>query len=470
MSYRHCAFLVTIPHFIVGLLTLTSPFVGAQQPTPQDVGDTPAQAKKISKTVSAKETLSSASDIDFFRFQINKDSKNPESNPNGNLTVTFSQKAPPGNNPKSGWRIDFYNESDLANTLYTALLPETRLSTKFQVGIGIGIYYYKISSMDNAIFPAAEYTLKGSWEESLFYERESNDLSDSATAITVNETYFGNLSSATEMDFYRFSLQNPDLVTITLSQLAPGSDDKSGWTVSLLGGSNQPLEVPSTQQSATLQVNLQAGEHYLRIASFPLEEVQCNNEEESSTDTSKQVSVEKKGPVGRGYQILVHAASVPLPPKECALVTTYGQNPVTLRWVSFPTPCEVPIGWHNTTVIPEGFQTCPVCSAIPHAKYTLNDQGILDIPLLDLFDAGGNNLGLYTVQLQGIPGPSPSEFKLMGATPKTSPPPASSSATVPPSSEPSLSPTTTPSSETVPSPSETSILPSGETPPPTSSN
>ena len=40
----------------------------------------------------------------------------------------------------------------------------------------------------------------------------------------------------------------------------------------------------------------------------------------------------------------------------CIQKVTYAKNPVTLNWVIFPTPCDVPTGWLISSVKPKGFQ------------------------------------------------------------------------------------------------------------------
>ena len=43
----------------------------------------------------------------------------------------------------------------------------------------------------------------------------------------------------------------------------------------------------------------------------------------------------------------------------CAQVITYGQNPETSEWLTFPTPCEVPAEWETATVLPEEYEEEP---------------------------------------------------------------------------------------------------------------
>ncbi|NJO14319.1 MAG: hypothetical protein HC877_00800 [Thioploca sp.] len=138
--------------FICSLVTIV-PLTAMAQTLPLDAGNTPQEASSFRfGGRGSTESLSSPQDIDFFKFNINTDRKDPTHDTSGNLSVTFSQKAPPGANPQSGWRIDLYAQEDLANSLYTTTLLETSLKANFEQGLSPGIYYFKITSIDNTFF------------------------------------------------------------------------------------------------------------------------------------------------------------------------------------------------------------------------------------------------------------------------------------------------------------------------------
>lgn len=440
--------LATFPtSLVVGLLTATTPSTMMAQ---DNSNDTPATATRTSLNNRVTGTLASAKDVHFYSVAVNADKQNLAHDTSGNLTLTFSQKAPPGSNPKSGWRFDLYAESDLANSLYTLAWPETTLTTKLEIGLGVGKYYYKVSSLDSEVFPSAEYTIKGTWEESKFYEKSPNNSPDTATPIIPNQEYFGNLSLPDQVDFYRINLDNPDIVTISLTQKSPGSDPTTGWTFGLLNQPDQAVNMLSTEQSRSFQASLQPGVYYIRIEGFSLNQA-CKTSDKATGDTSTgssttpAASVEKKAPVGRRYQLLVSAPSAPKPVQECQTKITYGQNPMTQRWVSFPTPCDVPANWVTSETAPTGFKECPNSPICPHANYVLkaSKDGLLNLPQVDLKDEGGQVLGTYSAQLQEVPDQQPSQFKLLNASPiveKPATPPATTPATETPPSSPSGTP------------------------------
>lgn len=403
--------LASIPALsLFGVLSLAPSTVFAQE---ED--DTPEGAQRGRISGRVRDQLSSPTDIDFFGFTLRPDRDNPDNDTSGNITVHFSQEAPPGANPQSGWIIELFSEQDLANSLYTTTLPETSLSTRFEQGLSPGegrrgtIYYFKISSLDKTVFPDVEYTMSTSWEENTHYEKPPNDIPDDATPILPNQTYFGNLSDSEDIDFFRFSLEAPDVVTLVFEQNPPGGDPDVGWTFSLLGHQEQRVEIPSTNTTATLQASLDVGVHYLRVAPMVLtQEVKQGDEV-----TEQEV---KRAPKGRKYQITANVPSAPPPPTECPKVSVYGQHPQTQRWVAFPTPCEVPPGWFNTRTPPSEDEVCPS----PHATYLyepdvngVNQAGRLTIPLVDLLDGNRNPLFTYRVELQEVVGSAPPTFQLL---------------------------------------------------------
>jgi hypothetical protein len=373
----------------------------------EDAGDTPKEANKIGKNV--KETLLSTADLDFYKFAISTDRNNPDHDTSGKLIVTLSQAAP-SIRPDTGWQVKLFAETDLAHPLYTAVLPETSLQVEFEQGLSPGNYYFQVSSLDDTVFPEAEYTLAKLWEETPYYEKQPNDKAEDATAITVNQLYYGNLSSASDVDYYRFGLDAPEpAIIISLGQETPAFDSTIGWQLTLLTGANAPqtVEMPSNKMSVTLQANLDAGIHFIVVGALPQDEEPQDEEPQDEGTTTENEDIIENAPVGRRYQLKVEAPSVAPPPAQeaCPFVFTYGQNPQTNRWASFPTPCDVPAGWFSQQTAPDSFEVCPS----PHASYTLPQvdesgnitaPGRVKVPLLDFKDENGNTLVLRLELLQ----------------------------------------------------------------------
>lgn len=363
--------LPTVRYTLKGTLTVTI-----------EDNDRPIGSDRISINGKKTEALYFLGDLDFFNFAIRTDRDDPSRDTSGNLTVTLSQTAPPGANPESGWRLDLYAENDLGNSLHSVELPETSLSVQFEQGLSPGNYYLKISSLGEEAFPSKQYTLESSWEENAYYEKPYNEIPHSATAIQLDETYFGNLSEKTDVDFYRFGLLNADLITAHFTQENQGADSTIGWEVSLfseqdVGNPIQSIQVPITDLTAVLQANLGIGVYYIRVAAIQL--------------TDEEIDA----PVGKPYQILADALNFNQE-SPCPLATIFAQNPATQRWTAFPSSCEVPPGWNQTAIAPHGIEFCPS----PNPTFT--SDGLLTLPLVDAYDEENNALGIFAVQLQQV--------------------------------------------------------------------
>ncbi|MDM8564339.1 hypothetical protein QUF74_01650 [Candidatus Halobeggiatoa sp. HSG11] len=363
---------------ICGLLLISSPAIMAE-----DVGDTPADAKNVGTRAKVKETLVSPQDIDFYSFKI-RESREPQVDNSGNMTVAFSQKSPPGMNPNSGWKLELFSETDFTNVLYTAILPETSLEIEFQQGLSTGNYYYKVSSLDGAVYPTSEYSLISSWKTDEHYEKSPNDTPDDATFLRANETYMGNLSSAIDVDYFHFNLETADTVTITLNQDVPGIHSNAGWQFGLLS-QGLVVDMPSTSQASNpLQVELGAGIHYLFVKSMPTDNLQAI-------------------PVGRTYKIKVAAqnATPPQSSDACPFIFIYAQNPATQHWATFPTPCDVPVGWTTQTEIPNSAKVCPSSNSSykwPSERDGVKSPGKLVVPYLEFEDLDGGEY-MFRVEL-----------------------------------------------------------------------
>lgn len=369
--------------------------------------DTPEGAGRVSSKTKKTEALYYAGDLDFFYLTIRTARENPSRDTSGNITVTLSQALPPGANSKSGWRLDLYAENDLGNSLYTVTLPETSSTVTFEQGLSPGGYYYKVSSLDSEVFPTKQYTLESTWEESVLYEKPPNETPHIATAIQANKTYFGSLSSVADIDFYRFGLLSDNMVTVHFEQNNPEADSSIGWEIGLyseqdLSNPIQTTRIPVTDLAAAVQSHLSSGVYYVRVTAMPTLVENDEGEQE------EQIS---NAPLGKRYQITAQTTQSS-GDTTCPLSAVYAQHPTTQQWIAFPSSCDVPTGWNQTTVAPLGFEFCPS----PYA--TLTADGLLTLPLVEASNEEGNVLGVFAVKLQQVPtDPNlPSRFEVMTDT------------------------------------------------------
>jgi hypothetical protein len=400
--------LITIPTFALAEDTGTPPATEptattTSAPITSEENDTPSKGKFFTPVGRGfRDSLYSPTDVDFFRLYLKS---------NGNLTFSIEQKQP-GTSPNGGWQVDVYPENDLAKSIHSVTLPETRLSASFQEGLPgsaekLGtLYYIRVSSLNPASTPLGEYSISGNFTESENFEKFPNESPAVANSVALNTQYSGNLSSATDMDYFRFSVATDDQATIKFSQAVPGVDGNIGWTVGLFGENDltnpiQSAGLAATMTSIQLDTPLKAGTYYLVV-------------------TSKNTAAAPT----ENYQFLVQTASGG-GTIACAQVITYGQHPITGRWVTFPTPCEIPLGWNVSATAPDGVQDmCADKSS--HASFTPElgadgnlAGGLVNIPALDVPNASGG-MDVFNVQIKATTLPTdPVTFglDLVGITP-----------------------------------------------------
>ncbi len=333
---------------------------------------------------SVEKNLDSVADVDFFKFSL----RDP-----GNIVLELSQKAP-RTDSSIGWRVDLYSGKDLAHGIATILAPETALSSTVQQGLGKGDYYIKISSLNPQNPALTPYNLKATFEKGDYFEKSPNQTPANATIAQFNQRYVGNLSYTSEVDYYRFSLTADDLVSIKLNQDNPGVNSTLGWTLTLF--SSQSLDVPlqsvnmtETMTSASLPASLPltAGVYYLRVNSLNPQGVSSNN-----------------------YQLTVNATSQGDPNMVCAEVIAYGQHPVTARWVAFPTPCDIPVGWVSQLTPPEGV-SLQATASMKRPRFAA-ETSLLDIPAVEIPNATGI-IEVYQAQLRLISTQPTYQFELV---------------------------------------------------------
>ncbi len=79
----------------------------------------------------------------------------------------------------------------------------------------------------------------------------------------------------------------------------------------------------------------------------------------------------------------------------CIQVMTYAQNPETLEWEIFPTPCDVPQGWRSSMTNPDGSGELPADDAIIIAPNPVVTEPYIDEPVIAPYNPG-NGEGYIT--------------------------------------------------------------------------
>ncbi|MDV2886346.1 S-layer homology domain-containing protein [Alkalihalophilus pseudofirmus] len=209
------------------------------------------QANPISANGEYSGVISSSSDVDFFGFTVNEP---------GNLTISMP------NNVDSSWYITLYNSSGAQlNWTYTDRGQFVSGDKKDEIGLSPGTYYISVGNSYNAI--NIPYIFKLKFDKKGLFEQEPNDSVQTATPFSLNNEYRGNLNSSADEDYYRFSLNEPGNITMSMP-----NDPNSAWYIYLYNSSGKELTYFNTKRgqfvtgSTSDEIGLPAGTYYIRVS------------------------------------------------------------------------------------------------------------------------------------------------------------------------------------------------------------
>jgi len=356
-------------------------------PTSGEADDTIEGARRFrpnEKGRLIRSELLSPQDIDFYEIDLSED---------GQLQIELEQSEPSGTSAAIGWRTELFSERDLAANLYTLDLPQATLAASYDLGLASGTYYMKVSSIRDDFAPSSQYRLTLTFIAGDVYEKTPNTTPAEATPIQLNKQIFGNLSSAEDKDFFLLSMPAEGIVNVTLRQQSIGTDRSVGWRLSLfsefdLAAPLQTADLPETSVITGLQTDLflGVGNYYLAIESLNLNLV---------PQTTYELRV--ASPLGGDPNIV------------CTEVLTYAIHPTSLRWVVFPTPCDVPAGWFSTVTKPAEVTEILVIEEPPRPAFSAETQ-LLTMPVVEIPGANGRPEA-YQVQLRLLPSETGQPFQ-----------------------------------------------------------
>jgi hypothetical protein len=202
--------------------------------------------------------LQSTSDADLFRVTL------PQA---GNLSLRL--RAASATTADLAWLVTLQTSGgttlDTWSASTSALAGATTLT-----GLAPGDYLVRITRENCCSQPTSiAYQVRASLTTGEF-ERESNNLSGSATAISLNREIQGHLAAADDSDFYKITLPQAATVVLTLRPLtAAGTSGTATWKAELTNtqgtvGSVETTNAALVGRSAVFQ--LPAGENFVRVA------------------------------------------------------------------------------------------------------------------------------------------------------------------------------------------------------------
>ncbi|WP_397537118.1 T9SS type A sorting domain-containing protein [Rummeliibacillus pycnus] len=174
--------------------------------------------------------------------------------------VTLEMK----NNLNSKWDMVLTNKNqkELATMTSTTYMLNGN-STKKEIGIPKGTYTLQVKG-NWGNFDTTASLFKVNYSARSDFEKEDNTLLQDANAISINKTYYGNISSNNDRDSYKFALRADSNVTLNLS-----NHKDVQWEAVIYDASEREyLRLKSTDTTSgnvTKNVGLSRGTYYVVV-------------------------------------------------------------------------------------------------------------------------------------------------------------------------------------------------------------
>ena len=255
---------VTSSSLDTGIYTLKANFKAASNWEKENNADSNT-ATKISVNKEYNGTFTDYDDTDYYKFTLDAD---------GYIVVNFKH-ASTGNTDNFG--TAYIKDKNGNEITYLKSVGTSKSVSSEKCGLKKGTYYLQ---MDAAYYSTTTpYTIKVSYTESAYWEKENNGDVSAATKMSLGKDYNGTTRVNTyDYDYYKFTLEDKTWVNLSFSHASTGSTDtqwsvylvdKSGNSISkdargkYIGGS---LYVKGTETYSSLgNIQLAKGTYYIRV-------------------------------------------------------------------------------------------------------------------------------------------------------------------------------------------------------------
>lgn len=203
-------------------------------------------------------SLTSISDINYVSFTLPAD---------GYVTVNLNHEIM--NSGSNTWAVSVINTSNQSLLSFAATYANT--DTSASVGLAAGTYYVKVMFGDscsycNTSLINQQFRIGVNYTAGSGYEKAPNNVTATATSMTLNTDYTGSLKSIADYNYYKFTLSSDGYVTTSFSHPIINTANNS-WAVSIIDQSNQPvLSYTATyDKNSSSSIGLPAGTYYLKV-------------------------------------------------------------------------------------------------------------------------------------------------------------------------------------------------------------
>ena len=228
------------------------------------------------------DSLSNASDEKWFKFDVTDRGR-------FRINLKLNEKANP-QDINSGWDFKVYRKGDLENALRIYKeIKDSRYSEWF--GFAPDTYYICVCSnwtlTDSNAPVNCPFDVMAEFQPNAAWEQEKNDIKQDANAINTNNTYYGSLYCANDVDWYKYTVTKAGYQFVTFIPDAKECDKEKindGWkyTIYEADGTTEVIaydNIISSQKSVKLP--MKKGTYYIRVsahwdindASSPVEQI-----------------------------------------------------------------------------------------------------------------------------------------------------------------------------------------------------
>lgn len=223
-----------------------------------EVNNTSSQADTLKLNTEINGALFSSSDVDWYRFEVDE---------KGYLTIDFKHDLIDSTN--TYWRMQIFHSDGI--TYYDGNNVECTINgnadwNSCALGVSPGVYYLKVYASSHS---SKTYSIKVNHTSATNYETEVNNKYSQALEMELGEKYSGTMFSSSDVDWYKFTVNNDCQASITFNHPELSSNSTT-WivyvydsdAVTQLQSTNIPGNVAST---ATEYITLDAGVYYVKV-------------------------------------------------------------------------------------------------------------------------------------------------------------------------------------------------------------
>ncbi|MGX2961701.1 S-layer homology domain-containing protein [Peribacillus sp. JNUCC 23] len=197
--------------------------------------------------------LSSSNDNDYYAFKLDKP---------GNILISLPNRV------DSSWYIRIYDSKGKELNDFSTKYGQFAIgNTTDQIGLQAGSYYLSVSNYSEA--RKVPYLLDIRFDQSSFFEKESNNSIQEASAIQLNYKYQGVLSSSNDTDYYAVRVDKNSYLSLSLPNLTDSS-----WYVRVYDQKGKEIMDFGTEYGSfvsgitTNQFGVSSGTYYISISNY----------------------------------------------------------------------------------------------------------------------------------------------------------------------------------------------------------